>query len=153
MWKKKRVILLVAAAILIVFGGMYVYKLSHQDPGFKEPSLQYSQEYIAGTGNIKGNVDTKYFTDKSADFKIGANRYGFAVFKNPDAAFAKFETNYKAGIELIRKEFKLEPFSQTNYKKYALYGWQTTTGTKEEQEQASFVSSFLDIYEDSFHMQ
>ena len=152
MWQRKKVILLIAAAILIVFGGMYVYKLSHQDPSFKEPFLQYSQEYIAGTGNIKGNVDTKYFTDKSADFKIGANRYGVAVFKNP-AAFARLETNYKAGIELIQKEFKLAPFSQTNYEKYKLYGWQATTGTKEEQEQASFVSSFLDIYEDSFHMQ
>lgn len=153
MRRKKNVILLLAAAILIVFGGMYVYKLSHQDPGFQDPSLQYSQEYIAGAGNIKGNVDTKYFTDQSADFQIGANRYGFAVFKKPDAAFARLEMNYKAGIELIRKEFKLEPLSQTNYKKYGLYGWQTTAGTKEEQKQAGFVSSFLDIYEDSFQVQ
>lgn len=153
MRRKKRVILFTVTVILILFCGMYVYKLSRQNPRFKDPSLQYSQEYIAGTGNIKGNVNTKYFTDKSADFQIGANRDGVAVFKNPDAAFARLETDDKAGIELIQKEFKLPPFSQSSYGKYELYGWQATAGTKEEQEQASFVSSVLDIYEDSIHMQ
>jgi len=153
MWRIKRVILFIAAVLIIIFGGIYFYKLSYQDPSFKEPSLQYSQAYIAGTGNIKGNVNTKYFTDKSMDFEIGANRYGIAVFKNPDAAIARLKMDYKAGIELIRKEFKLAPFSQSNYEKYKLYGWQATTGTKDEQEQASFVSSFLGIYDDSFHMQ
>ena len=35
-------------------------------------------------------------------------------------------------------------------KNYKTYGWQVTTGTAEEKEQARFVSSFLDIYNNSF---
>ena len=36
------------------------------------------------------------------------------------------------------------------YKNYKTYGWQVTTGTAEEKKQARFVSSFLDIYNNSF---
>ena len=147
MLRKNRIILSVVAVILILTA-IYIIKSCHENP-----DLRYAQEYNAGTGNIKGNVDTEYFANKSADFEIGANSYGFAVFKKPDAALARLKTDYKAGIDLIRREFKLLPLSRSNYKLYGTYGWQLTAGTKEEKEQAAFVSGFVDIYENSFNKQ
>ena len=114
------------------------------------PQLQYCQEYVPGTGNIKGDVDTEYFANLNEDFEIGANSYGYAVFKNPKAAFKTLKEDYAPGIKLIRNEFKLVPLTQFNYQTYGTYGWQATTGTDEEQAQASFVSGFMDIYENSF---
>ena len=112
--------------------------------------MLYSREYIAGSGNIKGNVDTEDFFGRSPDFEIGANRYGYAVFKNPDAALVRLKTDYPEGLDLIQKEFDLAPLSESNYQAYKNYGWQVTTGTDEEQAQASFISGFFDIYENSF---
>lgn len=59
--------------------------------------------------------------------------------------------DYKDGIKLIQKEFNLLPLNIFNYKSYGTFGWQVTIGTKEEKEQARFVSSFMDIYENSFN--
>ena len=114
------------------------------------PEFAYSQEYAAGTGNIKGGVDTAYFAGLSEDFEIGANKDGYAVFKDPAAAYAAFLKNYGAGLALIQRECGLEPLSHENYGMYKAYGWQVTTGTEEERRQAAFVSSFMDIYENSF---
>ena len=112
--------------------------------------LKYQQEYIIGKENIKGEVNKEYFESKAKEFEIGANKYGYAVFKNPEKAFRKLKKDYKKGINLIQKENHLLPLTNFNYEKYGNYGWQVTTGTKIEQEQARFVSSFLDIYENSF---
>jgi len=46
-------------------------------------SFKYSQEYIVGQGNIKGEVDIEYFSNRGKDFGIVANKNGYAVFKNP----------------------------------------------------------------------
>ena len=43
------------------------------------------------------------------------------------------------------------PLTNFTYKSYKTYGWQVTTGTDEEKEQAIFITSFLDIYENSFN--
>ncbi|MBE6108375.1 MAG: hypothetical protein E7192_07025 [Erysipelotrichaceae bacterium] len=110
----------------------------------------YVQEYVAGQGNIKGNVSVEKFTSVSDDFAIGANEDGYAVFKDPDKAFDRLLELYSKGIHLIQTSFHLKPLSKTNYKSYGKYGWQVTTGTKEEREQAYFVSAFMDIYENSF---
>lgn len=147
MLRKNKIIISIIAVILIL-GGIFSYKYFN-----KNYDLQYSQEYIVGNENIKGDVDTKYFFDKGKEFAIGANRYGYAVFKNPDAAFIKLNNDYNRGIELIQKEFNLSQLSQTNYEEYKIYGWQVTTGTEEEKEQAHFITSFFDIYENSFHKQ
>lgn len=42
-----------------------------------------------GKGNIKGEVNKEYFESKAKEFEIGANKYGYAVFKNPEKAFRK----------------------------------------------------------------
>jgi len=93
------------------------------------PELKYSQEYIVGKENIKGEVDVTYFTEKNKDFDIGANKYGYAVFKNPNKAFISLKKQYKKGINLIQKEFNLFPLSAFNYNKYKTYGWQVKGGS------------------------
>ncbi len=112
--------------------------------------MKYSQEYVVGQNNIKGSVDIDYFLDRGKEFEIGANKYGCAVLKNPKEAFKKLKADYKDGLRIIGKEFNLLPINQLNYKSYGTYGWQVTTGSKEEIEQAKFISSFIDIYENSF---
>ncbi len=113
-------------------------------------NLKYSQIYIPKENNIKGNTDINSFGKKNIDFDIGANKYGYAVFKNPNKALKRLKKDYSKGIKLIQKEFNLLPLNNFTYKDYKIYGWQVTTGTEEAKKQARFVSSFMDIYENSF---
>lgn len=145
---KKRTLIVAIVAIALVIGGICFYQYCF---GVNVRSdLKYSQEYVAGSGNIKGHVNIQSFSDKGKEYEIGANQYGMAVFKDPAAALAKLKKDDKAGIALIQKEHKLLPLSQLNYEDYKTYGWQVSTGTHEEREQASFVTQFMDIYESSF---
>lgn len=142
--KSKFVLLL----ILLIVGSLAYLKIYY--PNY---NLKYSQEYIIGQNNIKGEVDTQYFSSKGKEFEIGANKYGYAVFKNPIKALKKLKTDYRDGLRVIQKEFNLFPINKLNYKSYGIYGWQVTTGSKEEKEQSNFISSFIDIYENSFSQQ
>jgi len=71
---------------------------------------------------------------------------GKRVFVDPGSA----RRDYKEGFAAISREFKLLPINRFNYKKYMTYGWQLTTGSAEEKRQAAQISSFLDIYDNSF---
>ena len=133
--------------VLIIIGRFTLIKMGY----IMDDNLKYTQVYIAEYGNVKGNVDINSFGKKNIAFDIGANKYGNAVFKNPKKAFKRLKKDYSKGIKLIQKEFNLLPLNNFNYKNYGTYGWQVSTGTKEEQEQARFVSSFMDIYENSFN--
>ncbi len=108
------------------------------------------QDYIAGQGNIKGNVNVEDYYERDERFAIGAGEDGYAVFKDPGKAFAALRENYPEGISLIRKEFHLLWLSQLTSPSYKPYGWQATSGSEEARQQARFVSSFFDIYENSF---
>ncbi len=108
------------------------------------------QEYTPGHGNIKGNVDTADFYERDARFEIGATKDGYAVFKSPYDAYTALTEKYSDGLELIRSEFDLEPITRSEYDLYKAYGWQVAAGSAEAQEQARFVTSFFDIYENSF---
>ncbi len=110
----------------------------------------YTQEYVAGQGNIKGSVDIDFYSEIDERFSIGANKDGYAVFKDPDAAYKALLEKYSDGIKLIQNEFGLDELNKYNYFMYKAYGWQTTTGTAEEKKQAKFISGFFDIYEDSY---
>lgn len=110
-------------------------------------SLGYCQEYDSET--MRGDVDVKYFADKGEEFEIGANIYGNAVFKDPDAAFDRMLEECADGIALIRDEFNLDDLTKSNYRAYATYGWQVTSGTESAKQEALFVTSVLDIYENS----
>ena len=110
----------------------------------------YVQEYVAGQGNCRGNVNTADFLERDERFAIGATKDGVAVFKDPQAAFQALLETCSDGLALIQTEMDLEPVSQKNYSMYKMYGAQVTTGSEEEQAQARFVSGFFDIYENSF---
>lgn len=142
-WFRITTIILLIVVILIFF---ILYLLTPKYASDKA----YSQEYIPNTGNIKGSVNKEYFEAISSDFAIGANKYGYAVFKNPDKAFKTLKKNYKEGISLIQKEYCKVPLSKRNFMCYKNMGWQVTKGSKMAREEARFVSMFLDIYESSF---
>lgn len=65
------------------------------------------QDYVAGQGNIRGNVNVEDYYERDARFAIGAGEDGYAVFKDPGEAFAALREHYPEGISLIRKEFHL----------------------------------------------
>lgn len=110
---------------------------------------RYVKEYIVGETGIKGNVDITKF-DTNTAYQIGANKEGYAVFKNPDKAFSQMKKDFKKGISAIRKEYHLLPLTRWNFKNYETYGWQLTeTENFESKVQARKLSSFLDIFENS----
>ena len=120
------------------------------------PTIQYPsvQEYMVGQGNIKGNVPVEEYTSISEDFAIGADKDGYAVFKDPEKALSTLIELYSDGINLIQTEFDLEALSHDTYDAYKEYGWQITAfgtqGTAEQREQVVFVEKFIDIYENSY---
>lgn len=142
----KRITLILLIILFTVLSRFVLIKCGY----IMDNNLKYSQIYIAEEGNIKGNVDINKFGKINIDFDVGANKYGYAVFKNPNKALKRLKKDYSEGIKLIQKEFNLLPLTNFNYKSYKTYGWQVTTGTEEEKEQARFVTSFMDIYENSF---
>ena len=83
-------------------------------------------------------------------FEIGASSEGYAVFKDPDAAFDALLEKYSDGLKLIQKENNLPYISKNNYDQYKICGMDITTGSKKEREQVNFIEEFLDIYENSF---
>ncbi len=150
MKKKIKYIKILASVIIILLfitlGGL-VFKLFSSFPLYNR-DLNYQTEYVADFAN--GDVDVNKFISLSEDFAIGANKYGYAVFKNPDKAFKTLKKEYKAGIKLIKKEYRLPPLLRSTYQLYKSYGWQVQNGTFKEIMEARFVSEFLDIYENSF---
>ena len=148
--KKYKFLIFIISGLLIVsfviLGRILLVKCGY----IMDSNLRYSQIYISEYKNIKGNVDINKFGKINIDFDIGANKYGYPVFKNPNKAFKRLKKDYFKGIKLIQKEFNLLPLNNFTYKYYKTYGWQVTTGSDEEQEQARFVTSFMDIYENSF---
>lgn len=149
--KKYKILILIISVLLIISFVILGRELLLNCGYILDNDLKYSQIYISGDENIKGNVNVNKFGKINIDFDIGANKYGYAVFKNPNKAFKRLKKDYSKGIKLIQKEFNLLPLNNFTYKKYKTYGWQVTTGTAEEKEQAKFVSSFMDIYENSFN--
>lgn len=148
--KKYKILILIISILLIISFTILGKELLVNYGYILNKDLKYSQIYISGDKNIKGNVDVNKFGKINIDFDIGANKYGYAVFKNPNKALKRLKKDYSKGIKLIQKEFNLLPLNNFTYKKYKTYGWQVTTGTTEEKEQAKFVSSFMDIYANSF---
>lgn len=108
------------------------------------------QEYIPGTDGIQGEVNKAEYLRISQDFAIGADRYGYAVFKDPNKAFYTFKKLYAEGIDAIREQYHLDPITVRDYEFYKVYGWQTNVGSEDAIEQAKFVTRFLDVFENSF---
>lgn len=132
-------------ALAAVIGGCGLFLTAA--PQVKRPCVQ---EYVAGQGNIKGDVDAEKYLEIDERLAVGADQDCWAVFKNPAAALNALEEKCPAGLKLIRKEYGLSPFISLDHESYKIYGWQVAAGTEEEREQARFVSQFMDIYENSF---
>ena len=148
--KKKRKNIFIASLIIFLIVLSIIFLIwQTSKPKYSEDHV-FTQFYIPNTGNVKGELDIEEFISISPDFAIGANQYGYAVFINPDKAFARLLKDYKTGINLIKEEFKLDRLTKNNFVSYEIYGAQVTTGTAEEKGEARFISRVLDIYENSF---
>ena len=140
----------------------YLYRQRRENEAMAQKSLQdadsafpmilypWVQPYTPGTDGIMGNVETEKYTAISADFAIGADRRGMAVFKDPYRAFSTFSSLYEKGIAAIGGQYDLPPLTATDYALYKTYGWQTESASPEVRDQAHFVTAFLDLYENSF---
>lgn len=149
--KTKRKILIIVTSILITVLISFTIKTILVKQGFMyDDDLKYSKMYLKEE-NVKGDVDINEFGKININFDIGANKYGYAVFKNPKKAFQTLKENYKEGISQIQKEFVHLPLTNFTYKAYKTYGWQVTSGTEKAKKEAIFVTKFLDIYENSFN--
>lgn len=144
-WKKPAFWVILAAVIACIV--LAVCLLTNPVTSVRNP---WVKEYVPGAEGILGDVDKEKFENVSEDFAIGADQYGRAVFKDPQKAFDTFVVLYAEGIALIQEQNDLPPISNGNYSAYKTFGWQTTSGPEEAQEQAAFVTKFLDIYENSF---
>jgi uncharacterized protein YxeA len=144
MKKKNNLINLIIIIIIIISVILYLTypKYDH--------NKSYVNDYIVGAKGIKGNVDISNWGNKKS-FEIGVNKEGYAVFRNPDKALRQIKIDYSKGIAAIQKEFFLLPISRWNYKKYRNYGWQLKSKYDLETIiQSRNLSSFLDIYDNSF---
>lgn len=143
--KKHKVFLIVLLILLLAFGVYRVYSWIQGEP---REDLLYTQEYISGTGNIKGDGDIEKWEALGEEFAIGANKDGYAVFKNPRKAMNAICSDFKAGIRAMQKEGAPMGF-RSNYSSYIDYEL-AVSGDAETKRQANIVAGFVDIYENSF---
>lgn len=140
-------IIIISSAMILVFLLILIFDFS--DTTYNEDK-KWVKEYVVGEDGIVGSVDVSEFDNNSA-YSIGANKYGVAVFKNPEKAFKQMKTDYSKGLAAIKDEYGLLEINDENYSEYGTYGWQLTETTDEETiRQAIMVTKFLDIYENSF---
>ena len=139
--KLMKLIIIVIAIGLCVFAYVWIQ-------GQPDAELAYTQEYVPGTGNIKGDVDKNAWESRGEAFAIGANKDGYAVFKNPREAMNAICRDYKDGIKALRKAGAPWGFL-LNYPAYICYDEAVPTNSKDK-EQTVVVAGFVDIYENSF---
>ena len=68
--------------------------------------------------------------------------------KNSYATFMKGKDG-KSLEQSLKDKFRLKDFNKKTYHDYMTYGWQSNVGTDEKKQNKKFISSFLDIYENS----
>ena len=148
--KIKKIILIfsVVCIVLATLSGInFVIKVKQAQ------SLQYCQDYNLEKSGIMGNVDIQEYVDIHKDFDIGANQCGYPVFKKPEKALQTLKRLYPDVIALIQSEFDLDDLTADTCQQYKIYSAQIAIETPREQEQARFISRFLDIYENSYFKQ
>ena len=137
-------LVLAAATVCIILAAAL---LTNPGTAIRNPAVQ---EYTPGAPGIQGSVDKAAFESLSESYAIGADRNGRAVFKDPFAAFDTMTAQCADGLALIQEEFDLPPITRRDLDYYKVFGFQVTGGSEQAREQASFVTRFLDIYENSF---
>lgn len=101
-------------------------------------------------GEYTGSVGAQFRGTGKECYEMGLNAYGRPVFRDPEAAYREFLTDYAAGIALTAKTQLLPPLTQYTYGMYKTWGWQVETDSDWERAQCSAVTAFFDIYENSF---
>lgn len=138
-FKRRRKVIIYVVIVVVVFVG--IWTAYRGDVIVKNPAVQ---EYVAGQGNIKGDVDVEYFQEKGEAFQIGASASGYAVFKDPrEARRAVISKHRKGMIELWR----CGALFGTDFLHYV----SGMAIEAELSEDGVFVEAFCDIYENSFY--
>lgn len=114
----------------------------------RDEGLGWIREYEIGAPGIKGEVNRSDFPEDPA-YDIGANQYGYAVFKDPEAALARAKLDFSSTINEVGERFGFSGLSQDNYEYYKNYAWQITVNDTEKRKEAQELTKFLDIYENS----
>lgn len=140
---KKLVKVILIIAVIAFIACTYIWIQGQPDT-----DLACTQEYVPGTSNIKGDVDKDTWESRGEAFAIGANKDGYAVFKNPREAMNTICRDYGDGIKALRKAGAPWCF-RLNYPAYISYDEAVPTDSK-DREQATIVAGFVDIYENSF---
>lgn len=83
-------------------------------------------------------------------YELGFNASSKPVFKKPYAALKQVQMQCSDAISALKSQFNLCPFSQRSVFTYITYSWQLTQGDKNALAQAKLLSSFGDVYENSF---
>lgn len=95
----------------------------------------------------KLEVDFDYQNVKA--YKIGADRKGNPVFYDAKKALKQAQKDYAEGFSYLQTEYGLQDVEE-DYEAYKEYGWQTQAADDEIVKQCTAISSFLDIYENSY---
>ena len=107
-----------------------------------------TQEYLPGTGNIKGNVNVEKWLAYGEEFAIRVDVDGYAVFKDPEAALKSAKSIFADAIADIRAQNDA-PSSLTKYT-YQYYYVDVTGDIRGNAKEIREFQGFLDIYENSY---
>ncbi len=83
-------------------------------------------------------------------YLLELNDAGRPVFADPERALNQIKVDCSDAIKAVREENHLLPLSRYYYEPYGVYGWQLVTDDWMLKEQGESLSSFIDIYENSF---
>ena len=81
---------------------------------------------------------------------MGLDGRGRPVFQNPSAALKKVSSDCSDAAAYLRKEYRLLPLSRFTLQSYGTYGWQIDTGEERVAAQGRLLTSFWDIYQNSY---
>jgi hypothetical protein len=127
---------------LSIFLSVLLYNKTKPNPKYAKVVAEYNKN--GKTGNEFGKS-----YGQSKHYEVGINCVNKTVFKNPRKALRQFKKDYKMSIKAIKDEFNLGILI-FDWRKYGTYGWQVTTDNKELKKECLEVTSFFDIYENSF---
>lgn len=83
-------------------------------------------------------------------YAMGLDERGRPVFQNPSAALKKVSSDCSDATAYLRKRHHLLPFSRFTLQSYGVYGWQIDTEEERVAAQGRLLTSFWDIYQNSY---
>lgn len=119
------------------------------DPKYSN-DLKATMEYNGDEYNAE--KDFKKIFGSTPSYEIGTNKYGYVVFKDPQAAFEQIKLDCGGAFSVIKDKYSLKDVENRNIKDYANYATQVTTKDfgKSVYEQAIKIQRFWNIYKESF---